>query len=251
MNIPRFFITPESIDESQKSIVCQDAKLSKQVRKVLRLEKGAKLAFLDGKGKLYHCILEDSAPNQNSNFLKARIESQEFFAPQSPTAITVALPLIKANRFEWALEKLTELGIDTIIPVAVQRSVIKISNANPPELKSKFSRWQKIIQEASEQCERSVPPNLLAPILFTDWLSTLSQSPCQMQLICVERQDNQSIENLLCNQKVVPSSCAIALGAEGGFTEEEIKLALSHNFQPISLARSFSEPKLQQYIRLQ
>ncbi len=61
MTIPRFFIEPQLVDEPNNSITCQDAKLIKQVLKVLRLENGAKIDFLDGKGNIYHCILQNFA----------------------------------------------------------------------------------------------------------------------------------------------------------------------------------------------
>lgn len=246
MNTPRFFIEPIFINESLQTIACQDAKLVKQVRKVLRLENGNRVDILDGLGHIYHCLLLNSL-GQARDLFQARIESKEKLPSFRKTKVTIALPLIKINRFEWALEKLTELGVDTIVPVALQRSVVKLP-VNPKnasgkdidlEYKSKFVRWQKIIQEAAEQCERPAPPQLVSPLRFQDWLAH-QQDPAEksahtLRIICAERKDVELLETLLYNQKNCPQYCAIALGAEGGFTEEEIKLALSHQFIPASL----------------
>jgi 16S rRNA (uracil1498-N3)-methyltransferase len=237
MNIPRFFIDSKLIEEAVPIIVLRDAKLVKQIRKVLRLDNGARIDILDGKGNIYHCRLQilDSKPNHES--IQAKIESKESIANTPQTKVTIALPLIKINRFEWAIEKLTELGVDTIVPVALSRSMIKLSNdEQSAEAKSKFIRWQKIIQEAAEQCERPVPPKLSPSVLFENWLKNIeNENSAQLKIICTERQNVQNLENLLYNQINLPSSCAIAFGAEGGFTEEEIKLALSHQFIPVSL----------------
>jgi 16S rRNA (uracil1498-N3)-methyltransferase len=237
MTIPRFFIDLKFIDEASRTIVCPDAKLVKQIRKVLRLENGAKLDLLDGKGNIYHCILQNFQFDKNSESFTAVIKDKQSIKNQLETNIAVALPLIKQARFEWALEKLTELGVCEIIPVALDRSVVKLSNnGEETESNSKFLRWQKIVQEAAEQCERSMPPNLARPTSFKTWLEQLPKNQLsELRIICVERQDTQSLENLLYNQKFLPSRCAIAFGAEGGLTEEEIKLALSYQFKPVSL----------------
>ncbi len=237
MNIPRFFIAHQLIKEPTESIALQDAKLIKQIRKVLRLENGSRIDILDGKGNIYHCILQVLTAKQNRELLHAKIESKEYLAHETQTKVTIALPLIKANRFEWAIEKLTELGVDTITPVALSRSVVKLSaDEKSAQTKSKFIRWQKIVQEAAEQCERPIAPKLSTPISFANWLKSLEdQNPPQLRIICAERQNVQTLESLLYNRINLPSSCAIAFGAEGGFTEEEIKLALCHQFIPVSL----------------
>ncbi len=244
MTTPRFFIEPKYINEQDRTVFCQDAKLSKQIRKVLRLGNGDKVDVLDSQDNIYHCLLQIH-PRQARDLFQAQIESQEKLASQSKTQIIVGLPLIKINRFEWALEKLTELGVDIIVPIALERSIIKLPSKTAnggknhgTEYKSKFTRWQKIIQEASEQCERPTPPQLVPPLRFQDWLEQYfaqKKSPQTLRLICAERQNVQSLEIVLYNQKTCPQSCAIALGAEGGFTEEEIKLALAHHFIPVSL----------------
>ena len=235
MNIPRFLIDCQFIDESQSSITLKDAKLIKQIRKVLRLEKGSPLDILDGKGNIYHCHLQIG---QGESALIAKIQSKKKLRVESETNFTVVLPLIKPARFEWALEKLTEIGADIIVPVTLTRTMIKLPPSTIGEDRTKFIRWQKIIQEATEQCERSVQPQLLQPLTFEHYLRTLPNNPGSLRIICTERKKVQSLQDLLYNHKQCPSFCAIALGAEGGFTEEEVKLALSYNFMPVSLGNN-------------
>jgi 16S rRNA (uracil1498-N3)-methyltransferase len=234
MTIHRFFIGPQFIDEEKGIILCQSRNLVKQVRKVLRLENGDRLDILDGQGSVYHCILDNYLTGGKRDFFQAKITGKEVTNQSADTSFTIAMPLIKTNRFEWALEKLTELGADKIVPIALSRTVIKTEEF------SKQIRWRKIIEEAAEQCERSRTPELTAPLEFLAWLQQLEQNQNDsLRLICLERKTNKIIEEVLYNfndrQSNHPFSCAIAIGAEGGFTEDEIEAAILHNFVPVSL----------------
>ena len=234
MTIHRFFIAPQYIDEEQGTIGYRSQKLVKQIHKVLRLENGDKIAVLDGRGNIYHCILQSVRLEKGQDFFQAKIISKEKNIESTGINFTVAMPLIKTSRFEWALEKMTELGVDKIIPVTLSRTVIKT------EQTSKLTRWCKIIEEAAEQCERLKTPELIAPLQFCDWLAQYEQvQDNYLRLICIERQATQSLEEALCNfiknQTNTAMSCAIAIGAEGGFSEEEMEAAFRQNFIPVSL----------------
>jgi len=261
MTIHRFFIGPESIDEEQGTVLCQSQKLAKQVRKVLRLENGAPLDILDGHGNIYHCILADIIPGAPRDLFQAKIIAKERCTDSASITFTIAMPLIKTNRFEWALEKITELGVNKIVPVALSRSIIKGAEL------LKLTRWRKIIEEAAEQSEHNRSPELTAPLGFINWLEQDKQTQNKsLRLICVERQSAQTLEEVLYNfsnkqmasrahdceeqsaaprlyarraeetaGEAAPTYCAIAVGAEGGFTEEEIQSALAHNFVAVSL----------------
>ena len=237
MNIHRFFIQSSFIDETNQIITCHDSKLVKQIYKVLRLENGDKIDILDGRGNIYHCCLQNLSLQRNREELKAIIEKKEIIPNSSKSKIIIALPLIRNTRFEWALEKLTELEVSSIFPVILDRNQIKSNlDNNNSEGKAKFIRWQRIIQEAAEQCERSMLPELNPPILFEEWLNKIDhEAKPQLRIICAERKNVEPVEKLLYNQKIVPATCAIAFGAEGGLTEEEIKLSQAHRFIPVSL----------------
>ncbi len=231
MTTHRFFIAPQFINEERGEILCQSQKLVKQIRKVLRLENGDQVDVLDGQGNIYHCILANITPKANRDFFQAKIAGKEKIIEPAGINFTIAMPLIKPSRFEWALEKLTELGVDKIVPIALSRSAIKTQEF------SKLTRWQKIIQEASEQCERACIPELLAPLAFLDWLHQYEKGKDGiLRLICAERRTAQFLTEVLCNrQNNLLSDCAIAVGAAGGFSDEEIQAALTHGFIPVSL----------------
>lgn len=251
MNIHRFFIAPEFIDEEKGIIVCRSDKLVRQVRKVLRLENGQEIAVLNGQGNIYHCILANILPAAGRDVFQARIISQEKNSAAPTTTFTLAMPLIKASRFEWALEKLTELGVDIIVPIILDRTVVKIpkdtyasgtSHDDRVQIDNpKLSRWHKIIEEAVEQCERPLISELSTPLSFTHWLNVYDQSKhhdSTIRLICAERRCVQTLQTSLDNwrrKNAMPTDCAIAVGAEGGFSDKEIQFAEDKGFIPVSL----------------
>jgi 16S rRNA (uracil1498-N3)-methyltransferase len=262
MNLPRFFIAPGAVDRSTSSIVLTDETLAKQITHVLRRTAGSPLDLLDGLGNLYHCQLVSC----NKNTLKARITASEVCDIPAQPQVTIALPPLKSGRFEWALEKLTELGVSDIVPILVRRSVVKPdwsdrkfekqdrasraghdsqTEAHDPltERSAKMNRWLTILKESSEQCERLMLPNLVPPILYNQFLERDHRlQPGGLKLICAERREAPFIGTVLDNQQGAGDAghqqITIAIGAEGGFTKEEVDLASHFSFQPVSLGRS-------------
>src|SRR5271170_7374357 len=121
MTVPRFFIPAKAIDRQNARVLHPDGALVKQITKVLRLESGAAVDFLDGTGSLFHCQIVSCEKQTVIASIVSTIESSR--APG--VRLNLALPPLKSGRFEWALEKLTELGVSQIIPILVQRSVVK------------------------------------------------------------------------------------------------------------------------------
>jgi len=231
MSIPRFFIPPEAIDSQAGLVRYKDPDIARQISKVLRLVKGDKLSLLDGKGNIYHCFLED----YSKEMVIARISDRETSETQR-THITVAMAVLKGERFEWALEKLTELGVASIVPIIVSRSVVRPDK----EISNKIKRWRTILKESAEQCERSTIPCLVPPLNFRDWLSSQCHPKAgQLKLICAERRNVPHFRNVLCNQgdNKSFSELIVVIGAEGGFTDEEVKMATEANFMPVSFGK--------------
>jgi len=242
MTTPRFFIHSQAIDRASKRVSFRDVAIAKQLTKVLRRRPGDFIDFLDGTGKVYRCQLLTCGKDA----VIAAIASASAVEHPSTIGITIALPPLKSGRFEWALEKLTELGARKIMPILVERSVVrpsagaaasKIKNA---ESTSKMQRWSNILKEASEQCERTVLPQLVAPMSFQQFLDYHRQHhPRGLKFICVERSQGEFLGKILCNREEMgdanPDDITIAIGAEGGFTDEEQATAKLSGFVPVSL----------------
>ena len=132
--------------------------------------------------------------------------------------------LLKLNdRFEWFLEKATEIGIDEITPIICEHSERKVV---------KIDRMEKIIHAAAKQSLKYHFPKLNEPILFKDFLNTEFEG--DLFIAHCEETTKKSLKAALKqNQKTT-----ILIGPEGDFSSKEITLSLEHNFIPVSLGES-------------
>jgi 16S rRNA (uracil1498-N3)-methyltransferase len=151
--------------------------------------------------------------------------------PQSAPEITLLLAVVKFDAFEWAIEKATELGVTRIVPVAAARSEKGLLAAAA----KRSQRWQKILLESSQQSRRLRIPQL-------DDLAKPSQSfaaeSANFRLMLSERSDAPTIRSTL--PIAIPAqsrSAALAIGPEGGWTDDELAAARASGFQEASLGQ--------------
>ncbi|MGC1484049.1 MAG: RsmE family RNA methyltransferase [Candidatus Acidiferrum sp.] len=153
-------------------------------------------------------------------------------APKGSVDVTLLLSIVKFDAFEWAIEKATELGVARIIPLAAARSEKGLVSAAP----KRSQRWQKILLEASQQSRR-----LRVPLL--DDLAKPGQSfssqTAEFRLMLSERSDAPSIRDSLSFANKAKSSvtAALAIGPEGGWTDDELTAARTAGFHEASLGQ--------------
>jgi 16S rRNA (uracil1498-N3)-methyltransferase len=243
MRRSRFFVDHNSVDQTNKSIRLEDANQIRQILTVLRLRVGDELDILDGKGNIYQCRIASSTAARgkvrNGDELICQFEIALPAGGEADFRLTVALPVLRSARFEWALEKLTELGAAQIIPIILDRSVITYDgeeNLSVSNLSAtKFQRWQAIVREASEQSERALIPDVVVPEKFSTFVKR-QELVAATKFIGAERADAQPINDAVDSTSGAKNIC-IAIGAEGGFTDEEFALSFTHGFKPISLGK--------------
>jgi 16S rRNA (uracil1498-N3)-methyltransferase len=138
--------------------------------------------------------------------------------------VTVFLSIFKFDRFEWAVEKLTELGIATIVPVIARRSELHLAAAG----EKRVERWRKIAHESAQQARRLAPPEILSPAPLKKAIS--SATACR--IVLSELEDSVSLRSRL--QECRPP-IALAFGPEGGWAQEELDLFRSTGWASASL----------------
>ena len=150
--------------------------------------------------------------------------------PAHPPAVdvTLLLSVVKFDAFEWAIEKATELGVSTIVPMAAARSEKALLAAAG----KRAERWRKLLVEASQQSRRVRVPTLESVKLPDDALSAERAGP---RLLLSERADAPSLRSVLSG--VTQTAATLAIGPEGGWTDGELEVARQAGFQEASLGK--------------
>ena len=154
----------------------------------------------------------------------------EIPAHQSALDVTLLLSIVKFDAFEWALEKATELGVGTVVPLAATRSEKALLAAAG----KRAERWKKILAEASQQSRRVRIPDLQAVSQATQAFA--AQSPTAAKVMLSERPDAPALRKIL---QIEPTRkrAALAIGPEGGWTEAEFTAAQAAGFHEASLGK--------------
>lgn len=192
---------------------------SRHIVKVLRKSTGDLLKITNGKGWMFEA--EVVIPNHNKCVVT--ILNSSFEAPR-PYKINLAVAPTKMNdRYEWFIEKATEIGVDQIIPIICQNSERKVI---------KTERFEKILQSAMKQSLHSYLPELAPAISFSDFIKT-PQEGLSFIAHC------EAVEKLKFKDQIKPgTSITILIGPEGDFSPSEIESALKHHYIPVSLGTS-------------
>lgn len=228
----RFFVAPEllkgPVETSARELQLPE-KLAHQVRDVLHLGVGEELILLDNTGdEVLAAIVKSGRTGVAVQLLERRAGK-----PESAVRLVLYQGLLKSARFEWILEKGTELGVATFAPVLCRRSMAGLEEAGS----AKLQRWQRIIQEAAEQCGRAHLPELWPIRPLSQALATIPQGA--LALIPWEEERDQGLKTVLTTSQrdsaLKPVTVALFIGPEGGFMVDEIRLAQQHGVQSVSL----------------
>lgn len=234
----RFFVSPDAL-RAQPVILTGDQ--AHQVRRVLRLRLGDRVTLLDGEGWAYDARLIALGETD------ARFQTvQRWQAAGEPAvAITLFQAMLKGERFGWALQKGTEVGVSRFVPLVCERNVI--DDLDAIDSATKRERWERIIQEAAEQCGRGRLPELLPAQLFAQAVAAPPQpppsrregiagGPAALRLIPWEGERAVRLRDALAGCNFAEDArIEVFIGPEGGFTEEEVALARRYGVQPVTL----------------
>lgn len=201
---------------------------------VLRLGRGDKIDVLDGEGTVYRVCLGEIGKKAVSG----TIEETRNTKTDAAFSVSVAVPLLKGERFEWAIEKLTELGVDRIVPLICHRTVVRPSdNDDKKDESPRMKRWCAIAKEASQQSERATIPHIVAPISLDDLLKGRGVGSGST-IFLQERSSAPTLASLLSDRASnLSGDILVITGPEGGFTEQEIESATNQGVTAVSLGK--------------
>ncbi|MBL7200309.1 MAG: 16S rRNA (uracil(1498)-N(3))-methyltransferase [Anaerolineae bacterium] len=219
----RFFVPPESISQG---LVTFDAALAHQLRNVLRMRPGEQVTALDDSGWEYLVELTSLEPDRALGCVCGQNPSQG----EPRLRLTLYQSMLKGDRFEWVLQKGTELGVSAFVPVLSRRSVVRDAG----RMEKRRPRWERILREAAEQSRRGRLPQLAVPVSF-DAACRESVRVHDLSLIPWEDAGTGSLLDALRALDAPPKSVALLIGPEGGFEREEVMLARRQEIGVVTL----------------
>jgi len=218
MSLPRFYLPASDWCEPHLTLSGDEAQ---HCSRVMRKQPGDTIEIFDGAGRVAVCEIThvSKAEVQAKITSETRLESFK-------TAIHLLPALIKAEPFEWLLEKAVELGAANIQPIITERTVIHLDTA---QTEKKLAKWRRHMIESAKQCHTPFLPELKAPISFAAILKLAGD----LKIIPALSEHTRTLKQALPASK--PNSVAVLIGPEGDFTAEEETQAFAAGFVPITL----------------
>ncbi len=221
MPLPRFYCPPPLPSGAALELPPEAAR---HAYRVLRLRVNDAVQVFDGEGNAF-----DGKIGEIGGKRVLLHELQTCMAePGSSLRITLAQAMCSSEKMDWVVQKATELGAAEVQPVQTQRSVARLS---PERAGKRTVHWRNVAIAACEQCGRDVLPQIRAPLEISDWLAQTREVAHAKFILLPEGSAT------LHKQPQPQGSVALLVGPEGGFSEDEIKMAHLAGFVPIRLGK--------------
>lgn len=219
--MPRIFLPIESSHETIH-ITCEKAHY---IATVLRCRAGDSLTIFNGRGVSYETVIVSITKKEVVSEVVSITKSET----EPPLDLALIQGLLKGDKMDLVIQKTTELGISRIIPVVTVRSQVRSTG--------KTARWRKIAEEASRQCGRVNVPLINDPLVLKDLFSLNHQPvlPEDVSSLIFWEDGGMRLQDSFDRIGRTNRPLAVAVGPEGGFREDEVRMAEAHGFTAISL----------------
>ena len=223
----RFFVKQEQIDMEEKKVHITGSDVN-HIKNVLRMRQGETILISAGDNLEYTCLVGEMEAEE----VIADISYVQEVGMELPSKIYLFQGLPKSDKMEMIIQKAVELGVYEVIPVSTARAVVKLDAKKEA---SKQKRWQTIAESAAKQSKRMVIPQIHSVMKFSEAVNYAGE--LDIRLIPYELAEDMAHTKKLFEQIEPGQSIGIFIGPEGGFTPEEIELAMAHQVQPITLGK--------------
>jgi 16S rRNA (uracil1498-N3)-methyltransferase len=211
----RFFALPESFRDER---VLLDAEETHHLRDVIRLTEGANVVVFDGCGGEFNCTVTEIKKNETELLI---LNKQEPSSPESPLQLTLAVAMLKGEKFDLVVQKAVELGVQKLIPIRTKRTEVRSKDSA-----KRVTRWRKIALEASKQCGRAYLMTVTDPLDLEILLSTRNMAN---MFLFTERSGEKMPDSL------EGSNVTAVIGPEGGWDDVELAASRSAGATLITL----------------
>ena len=219
MRNPRLF-TDQPLTPGDRVVLKNN--LAQHLGRVLRARAGEQIVLFNGDGR------EFAAQVLTVSKLEVSVDIGAASAPHTESLVhtTLGLCLSKGDRFDWAIQKATELGVGAIAPLYSERVDFSIP---PDRIEKRIAHWQQIAISACEQCGRVRIPAVSTPQPMEQWVQSVAAEQ-KWVLHCDDHGAPKSIAGM-----ATPADAALLIGPEGGLTDQEVARACENSFEVLQL----------------
>ena len=201
-----------------------DEQQTHYLRRVLRLKPGDAIVVFNGAGEERRAVVQTLTRHQAALATGDRLEA----LPESPLDLTLIQSLVKADAMDLIVQKATELGVTSIIPVTTDFSVVRLDSERASR---RTAHWRRIARSACEQSGRHQPPVIHEPVSLSRCVATL---PNRITKFALHPGSAQSFD-AVANANADATRVAILIGPEGGLSDADQKLVAATGFSPVTL----------------
>lgn len=221
-----FFIKPNQISNHIITVTGKDVF---HIKNVLRMKPGDKITFSNGQNPAeYHSLITEITDEA----VKCELSYIQESGHELPSRIYLYQSLAKAEKMEMIIQKAVELGVHEIIPVAAERSVVRLDEKKAG---AKIKRWQAVSEAAAKQSRRQTIPLIREVLNFPQAVKAAAGT--DIKLIPYELADDINKTKEIINNLSAGQSIAVFIGPEGGFSNQEIKLAAEAGIIPLTMGK--------------
>jgi 16S rRNA (uracil1498-N3)-methyltransferase len=225
----RFYAPSAAFGPDQKSVTLS-AEETRHAREVLRLQSGDEIFVFDGAGREFHCAIQTINRDSTELSVMAEVEPAR---PESPLNLTLAIALLKGEKFDLVIQKATELGVKRIVPLDTEHADVRLRDDGANK---RVARWRRIALEAAKQTGRAYVPEIAAPLALNEFL-TVEENQISTNVTCLmfSERGGRPLAEATNSFAERPARIVAVVGPEGGWTDAEIKLAREAGWQIVTL----------------
>jgi len=219
--MPTFFVSSDAVTPP---IIRISGPLLRHLRDSLRLHPGESLIVTDEQGRRYRAEITTVTEKAIEGWI---VETATALARTNPK-IVLAQAILKSEKMDWVIQKATELGVDSIVPVHTKHGVVKIK---PERVEHQLARWRRIVLEAAQQSERWTVPMIAEP---TELSNVAVTCPSAAKLVMAERSSETTAATV-----PLPSgpeqTILLVIGPEGGWDQDELHSMQEQGYRSVAL----------------